>query len=101
MTRMLIGSRNASTSSAVTTVKPSGFFTSEAIFATSLLGPSPTEHVSPSRSAISRLTVRARSTAASKLPSEERSRYASSMLASSKASPAPARMAMMRWDIST
>jgi hypothetical protein len=67
MTRIRNGSRNGWTSSARTTVSPSGFWTSEAILATSLLGPMPTEAVRPSWLTISALTRRARSTAASKL----------------------------------
>jgi len=96
MTRIRSGSRNAWTSSGRTTVSPSGFWKSEAILATSLLGPMPTEAVSPSWLTISALSQRARSTAASKLASDDSSRYASSTLVFWKASPAAARIAMIR-----
>src|SRR5438477_169465 len=95
MPRIRNESRNGWTSSGCTTVSPSGFWKSEAILATSLLGPTPTEAVSPSWLTISALSRRARPTAASKLPSDERSRYASSTLVFWKASPAAARIAMI------
>ena len=100
ITRIGSGSRKAWTSSGRTTVRPSGFLKSEAILATSLLGPMPTVQVRPSRATISRFTPSARSAAASKLPSDERSRYASSTLASSKASAPWARNAMSRAETS-
>jgi hypothetical protein len=100
MTRIRNGSRNGWTSSGRTTVSPSGFWKSEAILATSLLGPMPTEAVSPSWLTISALSRRARSTAASKLPSDDSSRYASSTLVFWKASPAAARIAMIRAETS-
>jgi hypothetical protein len=78
----------------------SGFWKSEAILATSLLGPMPTEAVSPSWLTISALSRLARSTAASKLPSDESSRYASSTLVFWKASPAATRIAMIRAETS-
>jgi hypothetical protein len=55
---------------------------------------------SPSWLTISALSRRARSTAASKLPSDETSRYASSTLVFWKASPAGTRIAMIRAETS-
>ena len=47
MTRTASGPRNAPTSSGRTIVRPSGFRKSDAIFATSLFGPTPAEQVEP------------------------------------------------------
>jgi hypothetical protein len=98
MTRICNGSRNVWTSSGRTTVSASGFWKSEAIFATSLLGPMPTDAVIPSRLTISAFSQRARSMAAPNVPSDESSRYASSTLVFWKASPAAATIAMIRAD---
>ncbi len=61
--------------SAVSSRKPSGFSASDATFATSLLGPMPTLHVSPVSALTASLTARAAERCRS---SPVRSRYASS-----------------------
>ncbi len=62
------GARNPGTSAGSTTVRPSGFLKSEAIFATSFVGASPSEQVIPHRARISRFSSSASSRASEKLP---------------------------------
>src|SRR2546426_8849818 len=66
--RTEIGARKATTSSGATTVSPSGFWRSEAIFAIAFVGAIPIEQVRRCRSRIATLISRARSCACEKLP---------------------------------
>ena len=93
-------SRKAWISSGLTAVSPSGFRKSDAIFATSLFGPMPIEQVSPSRSRIASFSARACASPSSIPPRDDRSMYASSMLASSNASAPSPMIAMIRPDTS-
>ena len=67
------GSRNASAWCSRTTVSPSGFFSFEAIFAISLLGPIPTDALNRSRSRIACLMSRQTASAFSYEPAKLRS----------------------------
>jgi len=72
--------RNAATFSGFTIVRPSGFLKSDAIFATSFDGATPTEQDSPRVVRIIVLICPASNSAAEKLPTGLKSRNASSIL---------------------